>query len=1081
MKKIFSCILCILTSLYANAAAYSFEDASVPTEWNSVANGSLSISSTRYKFQTKALRWDWNAGSVLTVSSPDNLEASSRTSGGGMDTWIYNENPSTNKLLFEYYNASNVKKCSLELSLNFKGWRRIIIGFSQDLRHDRTALKSMKVVAPSSGSGTIYFDAVEFQTSVAWDRISDLQYTVRVNSNNEDIDNFLKSRNIAKPSLPANVTDEEKAGYNTIVQRMDDWYFGTGKYASNAYYQSRYNAVNGTSSYVSRARNKMSSNILTEGADGVVTGKGLFNTRQTSINGISVETFRTYSENYFLPLSYDYRLNQKTDSRDYVLKMFEWYNNQGWADGSATGVLRFEKLRSGGYFHSAFLMRDAMSASVREREMNTVYWYSLFGDCYKDFQTPGETADNFRALAMPKLIYALMHTDDKERARALHAFSRYMNNSIAIAPGYSGTFKSDYSGYHHKGPYGNSYAPDALFITSLMYYMLYDTPYQLSDESYQIIKKSILEYYDFICSGYDVPQGLTGRFPANMRTLDEILPCIVFLALANEQLDPDLVGMLKRLWKPDVEPMKSWLSRINTDITFKSSLGALELILDAVDNSIPESPIPQGNRYFPYAGTFVSKSGSWQINVKGFSKYIWDFEGGSGENLYGRYMSNGTVQLVNAERGVNSTEVGDANWDWARFPGATAKYMDKNSLDFGGTNHRNFSDQAFMGGVALDDVGFFSVQLHDNTFDKTFYANKSVFAFGKNSYYIGDNIRCNSSGSDIETTLFQSFRSAGNFKANGRVLNANESNIEKPTIQDSYGNTFIVHEGNVNFSLNSTFGTAVIPHGTQPTAASYQYSLIFDATSTEIAEMKNDDTRPVKLLQRDGDAHIIQHVGLKTTAYALFSAGEVGHGLVDSVNTPSVILVKQPDDSTYQIVFSDPDMRKRTSARVDGFSYENSSVPSDSFDIVIKLNKPLWAKDIDNRQIWVDTRETETIITARVTEGLSHKLTLATDSADAPPPGPPGPEEPEPPTSVDKDAADKFVLYPNPTNGQLYVKGVDTEAVVRVYGVDGRMMKTQKVEGENIPLDITSLPKGSYFIEILVGGKTQMVKQILKQ
>jgi hypothetical protein len=110
---------------------------------------------------------------------------------------------------------------------------------------------------------------------------------------------------------------------------------------------------------------------------------------------------------------------------------------------------------------------------------------------------------------------------------------------------------------------------------------------------------------------------------------------------------------------------------------------------------------------------------------------------------------------------------------------------------------------------------------------------------------------------------------------------------------------------------------------------------------------------------------------------------------------------------------------------------------------------------------------------------LSCKLTLAKDSADAPPPGPPGP--PESPTSVDKDAGDKLILYPNPTNGQLYLKGIDKESVVRVYGIDGKMMKVQKVDGESTPLDITSLPKGGYFIEVLVDGKTRMVKRILKQ
>ncbi len=1056
----------------ANAAAYSFET-TVPTEWNNVSSGTLSISSARYKFETKSLRWDWSAGSVIAVTSPDNLASCSRLTAGGIDGWIYNENPAASSLVFEFYNASSVKKCSLAFSLNFKGWRRVCVRFSEDLNYDRTQLQSMKVVAPASGSGSIYFDAFEFTSDASWERISDMQYTVRANAGNPDIDNFLESRNTPKSELPATVSAAEKAAYSTILGRFEEWYIGTNRYASNPSYKARYNAINNSSgsTYISRARSKMAALPLSTDGDGIVVSKGLYPVTVTAINGVSVDIFRTYSEQYLLPLAYDWRLNGRSDSRDYLLKMFDWYNNQGWADGSALGSIRFEKLRSGGYFHSVFLLRDALSAAQREREMQTVYWYSLFGDCYKTPDNKGETADNIRTLAAAKLIYALMQTDDKERARALQAFAQYMENALSVAPGYLGTFKGDYSGYHHRAAYASSYAPDALYMGSLIYYLLHGTPYQLSQQVYNTLKGSLVQYYDFICTGYDVPQALKGRFPDASPILHELLPAMAFLSLSNAQPDADLAGALKRLWKPGEEPVKSWLATVNTDITFKNTPGAIAAILEAMDNDIAAAPAQQGNRFYPYAGTMVSKSGSWHTNIKGFSKYIWDFEGGSNENLYGRYMSNGTVQLKNPDLNLDSHEVGNTDWDWARFPGATAKYLPKASLDFGGTYHRNFSDKAFLGGVAVDDsLALFSVQLHDNTFDKSFYANKSVFIFGKNSYHLGSNIRCTAASNNIETTLFQSLRSAGDARINGQTLSAGDTDIEQPTLQDCYGSTFIVHEGLVDASLNASFATAVINHGKQPTAGRYRYSLLPAASGAELAKMQSEATHPVEVLQANDTAHIMRHKEYNATAYAVFVKGKVAQGMLDSVNTPALIMVRQFGDSLYHIVFSDPGMRRKSAARNDVLSYADAAVPSDSFDIEIRLSKALTAVG-STGIVSVDTLPGTTIISARVTEGQSHTLVLRDKKAGD-----------NPHTSAASNAQDeRIAMFPNPTKGELRIAGLAKEATIKIFDIGGKLQLMQRVSAGEATINMAPLAKGMYIVAVFIDGKKIAAKQIVKQ
>ena len=201
----------------------------------------------------------------------------------------------------------------------------------------------------------------------------------------------------------------------------------------------------------------------------------------STIDGIEAKKFRTINENILLPLALDYRKNKNAQSLKKALYIYDWFNDQGWADGSSMGTLCFEKLRSSGYFHSFFLLKDQLSPEQLERELQSLNWFTMFGICYQLPSHPGEVADNLRALAIPKLIYTLSQNKIQEREVALTAFKHYMDNALGIAPGFFGTFKADFSGYHHRGPYNSAYYPHALYAGALIAYLLHDTPYALSE------------------------------------------------------------------------------------------------------------------------------------------------------------------------------------------------------------------------------------------------------------------------------------------------------------------------------------------------------------------------------------------------------------------------------------------------------------------------------------------------------------------------------------------------------------------------------------------------------------------------
>ena len=66
-----------------------------------------------------------------------------------------------------------------------------------------------------------------------------------------------------------------------------------------------------------------------------------------------------------------------------------------------------------------------------------------------------------------------------------------------------------------------------------------------------------------------------------------------------------------------------------------------------------------------------------------------------------------------------------------------------------------------------------------------------------------------------------------------------------------------------------------------------------------------------------------------------------------------------------------------------------------------------------------------------------------------------------------EDAADGFVLYPNPTSGKLHFS--EQVGEFRLYSVEGRLLETQK----NVrSADLTARPAGLYFVEVVRDGRS---------
>ncbi len=158
----------------------------------------------------------------------------------------------------------------------------------------------------------------------------------------------------------------------------------------------------------------------------------------------------------------------------------------------------------------------------------------------------------------------------------------------------------------------------------------------------------------------------------------------------------------------------------------------------------------------------LQRRDEWLAGVKGFSRYLVGNETYVKNNLYGRYMSYGTFQIV--ENSLKESGFESGGWNWAHYPGTTAINLPleklKSSLSQvdaqSGTEEMLISDETYSGGNSLNNNGMFAMKLHENAkYNGSHRARKSVFFFENKAILLGSNIENNDGENETHTTLFQ--------------------------------------------------------------------------------------------------------------------------------------------------------------------------------------------------------------------------------------------------------------------------------------------------------------------------------------
>ena len=195
---------------------------------------------------------------------------------------------------------------------------------------------------------------------------------------------------------------------------------------------------------------------------------------------------------------------------------------------------------------------------------------------------------------------------------------------------------------------------------------------------------------------YSSPNSVSGRFPEYTRAiLVHAFPAYAYAGATAPSLtagtlghisiyDREVISMFRRLYDKSESAVNKYLEKGNINsIFYLNSIGSIKILEEintkAAALGIVQENSPKGCWAKNYAALVIHRREDWAVSVKGFNRFVWDYEASSNENMFGIYQSHGALLVANSEASLKTHDI-DNGWDWTRHPGTTTIKMNPSQL-----------------------------------------------------------------------------------------------------------------------------------------------------------------------------------------------------------------------------------------------------------------------------------------------------------------------------------------------------------------------------------------------------------------
>ncbi|MDD7987457.1 chondroitinase family polysaccharide lyase [Lentisphaera marina] len=882
-------------------------------------NSQITASTNHAHLGKQSLLWTWQNGAQIKAKRLRalNLKESKFVGQGSAlsPTFIasfYSPKVQDNSLRFSFIGPEG-QEAHFDLQLNFSGWRTVWVPFydmSGGPKKQRQAfeIESCIISAQGEQSGQIYVDDIIF-SQFADDRhqYPSLQTPFVKASQHQNHDHWMPHLGLLekmKEIKKVEASSQEIADLTRVQKNLEEIFSATNSRSYESFISSLHDfgltfnngSVQGPPLKLTVQMNVMHYELA----------------KMSDLAYVNFDDFWKYQ----LELIKAWKraeADEKFALGELFLAGLRYTRDQGYQMGSSQGTLHHLGYQIRNYVLACFLARDLVREAVLLEEVYAdLSWFLNVGEIFSDEDDFRANIDYLNTMAIYRLMTVSMCPDQDRACQGLKAFSYHLGKTLSYTDE-RGVFKIDGTAWHHWGHYP-AYGIGAFASVGNLFQVLKGTSYKVWGPGHANFRRALLASRIY-SQKFDWGIGISGRHPldGNIKSLKS---SFLNLALAgspdgSESLDREVASAYMRLWGL---PKDTNIAQV------------------FIDKAIEAEDL-NGNWAFPYADYMVHRRLGWMASVKGYSKNVWSSEIYTKDNRYGRYQSNGSVQIM--KQGNKADGYLEAGWDWSRVPGATVIEYPAELLEPKRDSTLMFtSSTTYAGSLNFANHGVFAMYLNSLGLEGRLKARKSVFALGDRLICLGSDIKSREENYGTSTVLFQHAKlqemrpvlstestmsseirnsvfevekgdSLRDGQGNSYVFLENAKVNLRRALQRSPNNKYSIRRGDMHSKRKGQqafgeglFDSAVIKHGKAPSSGSYAYE-IWPGGEVNLA--------PIKIIQRDHKAHVVYEQTLNTLALAVFEKTKFEGSILKEVSQ-ACLMSLQKVDSGIILSVADPDV-----------------------------------------------------------------------------------------------------------------------------------------------------------------------------